>query len=172
MRFVFFVCALALAAGGCSHEFDYIRPSMVQAAPPPPPDAPGQSHMPYKGKPKYLVEARPMHATTSGPTMAGDECARASKICDDRLRAALASMDGQILAMSTPPTELQLKALRLDAAQLAGLLAPYPDMAAERDELAVAVENLPTLTEIDQGTSRRRMTELTDLIRVQLAAAQ
>ncbi|HEX8953291.1 MAG TPA: hypothetical protein VF945_15660, partial [Polyangia bacterium] len=88
------------------------------------------------------------------------------------LRALLAAVDGQLLALSTPPTDVQLAALRLDLAQVEPLLAPYPDMTSERDELAALVDKLPSLSEIDQGTARKRMIELGDLIRVQLAAAQ
>ncbi len=175
MRCVFSFVALAagLACGGCArtfHEFEYMPPSMVKAPPPPPSDAPGRSHNPYTGIPKYLAEARPLQATNDvreAPT----ECAVQSRVCDDRLRAVLATIDGQILALSTPPSALQLQALKLAAAQLAPLLAPYPDMMAERDELVAAVDNFPSLTPIDQASSRRRMTDLTDLIRVQLAAA-
>jgi hypothetical protein len=176
MRCVFSFVALAvvLACGGCArefHQFDYIPPYMVKAPPPPPPDAPGRSHNPYTGIPKYLAEARPLRATNDVAREAPAECAAQSTVCDDRLRAVLATIDGQILALSTPPTELQMTALKLATAQLAPLLVPYPDMMAERDELVAAVANFSALTLIDQALSRRRLTELTDLIRVQLAAA-
>jgi hypothetical protein len=168
-----FIAGVALAAGGCArgfHEFGYRPPSMVKAPPPPPPDAPGHSHNPYTGVPKYLAEARPLQATRDARE-APAECATRTRECDDRLRAVLATIDGQILALSTPPTELQLTALRLATEQLAPLLQPYPDIMAERDELVAAVGNFSTLTPVDQASSRRRMTELTDLIRVQLAAS-
>jgi len=45
-------------------------------------------------------------------------------------------------------------------------------MASEHQELVQAIETLPTQIQIDQAATRRRMIQLTDLIRVQLAAAQ
>jgi hypothetical protein len=173
MRYVYLLCAL-VAGGGCYrefHEFNVTAPSQVSEVPPPPPGTPGISHVPYAGRPKYLAEARPLYATKSAEPET-NECASRTPTCDNRLRGVLASIDGQVLALSTPPTELQLKALRLATDQLGPLLAPYPDMMSEQDELASKIASLPTLTEIDQRTARRRLTELTDLLRVQLAAAQ
>ena len=54
------------------------------------------------------------------------------------------SIDGQILALSNPPTDLQLQTLRLQLIQLAPLLAPYPDMRSEQHELAAVVAKLPS----------------------------
>ncbi|MCU1281821.1 MAG: hypothetical protein JWM53_5367 [bacterium] len=165
-----------LALSACArefHEFDVDQPTRVANEMPPPAHAPGYSHTPYAGKPKYLAEARPLQATTSRkPPASENPCARRTRTCEDRLRAVLASLDGQILALSTPPTELQVSALRLQVEQLAPLLAAYPDVTSEGDELAATVDKLPSLSAIDAGTARRRLTELSDLIRVQLAAAQ
>ncbi len=163
--------ALALAAG-CAHHHE-----PAAAAPP---DAVaregedvGRTHQPYRGMPRYLAEARPLQATTSGPSAgAPNPCPTRSASCDARLRAVLASIDGQILALDTPPTAVQLQALRLAVIQLTPLLTPYPDMTAERDELGDLVEKLPTLPTARQPEVHKRMTELTDLMRVQLAAAQ
>jgi hypothetical protein len=168
--------AVVLAFGGCArefHEFDVTKPSRVAEIPPPPPDAIGRSHEPYRGKPKYLAESRPLQPTTSAPRAgAANPCNVRSPHCDERLRAVLASIDGQILALSNPPTDVELQALRLQLIELTPLLSPYPDITAERVELGDVVEKLPTLTPIDQAAARRRLIELTDLIRVQLAAAQ
>ena len=76
------------------------------------------------------------------------------------------------MALSSPPTELQLKALKLDLDQVTPLLAPYPDMAAEHQELLDLVDRLPSEKPIQQRGVRQRMIELGDLLRVQLAAAQ
>jgi hypothetical protein len=173
MKYVLLVAALGTVA--CSaqvfHEFDVTRPSKVAELPPPPPNSPGHSHIPYVGVPKYLAAARPLQATTS-TIKKEPECATRSQRCDDRLRAVLATIDGQILAMTRPPSETQLAALKLQLVELQPLLAPYPDMMSERDELASLIDKFPTLSEVDQASARRRMTELTDLVRVQLAAAQ
>jgi hypothetical protein len=133
----------------------------------------GLSQAPYTGIPRYLAEARPMlpEKVTPAPPPQTPPCAKLTQECEDRLRAVLATIDGQILALSAPPTQLQLETLRTATAQLAPLLVPFPDMASERDELTQSIERLPTLTLVDQAGLRRRMIELTDLIRVQLAAA-
>jgi hypothetical protein len=169
MRLASFACATLLLAA-CSHEFDVAQPTRVANEMPPPSNALGRSHTPYAGKPKYLAAARPLQPTTSAKPEPA--CAVRSQPCEDRLRAVLASVDGQILALSTPPTELQLAALRLQLAQLRPLLVPYQDVQAEGDELASVVDTLPSLAPIDVGAARRRLTELTDLIRVQLAAGE
>ncbi|MCU1383742.1 MAG: hypothetical protein JWL71_2439 [Acidobacteria bacterium] len=156
----------ALVAGGCAHHTKTARaPDTV---------APviGESHSPFRGKPAYLATARPLHPE-SRPQAANDNpCARRSTGCDDRLRANLAAIDGELLALSTPPSENQLKALAFSLGELRPLLAPYTDVTAEADELADDVDKLANVTPVEQGPLLRRMFELTDLIRVQLAAAQ
>ncbi len=170
MRLVVALASVVVALAGCRtfHEFEMTPPSKVAEAPPKAGTI-GHTHRPYSGKPKYLAEARPMLPTTSGNA---NPCATRSAACDERLRAILASIDGQILSLSSPPTDVQLAALRLDIAQAQPLLAPYPDITAERDELAELVDKLPTMKSIDQDAAKKRMLELADLLRVQLAAAQ
>ena len=175
MRLAVTVCA-ALGLAACErefHEFDVARPSSVAELPPAPLDAPGRSHTPYAATPRYLAEARPLLPTTStSKTTEQQPCAVRSKSCEDRLRAVLASFEGQLLALSTPPTELQLEALRLQVEQLEPLLVPYTDITSEGNEIAHIVAKLPSLKPIELKPARRRLTVLTDLIRVQLAAAQ
>ena len=172
MKLVVTVAAALLASAGCSHEFDVTRPTRV-ADVTPPPDGVGHSHEPYRGKPAYLAAARPLQPTTSAPKPgATNACSARTPACDERLRAVLASIDGQILALSNPPTDVELKALKLELAELTPLTEPYPDIASERDELGDVVDKLPSMTTIDQLAARKRLVELTDLIRVQLAAAQ
>ncbi len=176
MRLAVFASML-FAVAGCQtfHEFELTPPPKVAEAAARAPiraDTIGHTHNPYTGKPKYLAEARPMLPTTSDKQANANPCARRSPQCDERLRALLASIDGQILALSSPPTDVQLAALRLDVAQVEPLLAPYSDITAERDELAALVDKIATMSPIDQGAAKKRMQELADLIRVQLAAAQ
>lgn len=172
------LAAAVLGLVGCAytrHEFEQSMPPAVHEAVNQPPikaGTVGHTHRPYAGKPKYLAEARPMLPTTSDKKGNENPCARRSATCDERLRAVLASIDGQILALSSPPTDVQLAALRLDVAQVQPLLAPYSDIAAERDELAALVDKMASMNQVDQGTAKKRMIELADLIRVQLAAAQ
>ena len=166
----------ALALGGCGArvftEFQVTRPSKVAELPPPPPNAVGLSHAPYAGIPKYLAEARPLLPTKPIPPSPDVGCTKLTRECEERLRAVLATIDGQILALSTPPTELQVSTLRTAMAQLVPLMMPFPDMASERDELSATIDRLPSLKELDQASAKKRMIELTDLIRVQLAAAR
>lgn len=175
MKLVVTVAAL-LACAGCYHEFhefEVSKPSRVAEAPMPPPGAVGHSHEPYLGKPKYLASARPMLPTTSASKSGADNsCKARSPECDERLRALLASIDGQILGLSNPPTDVELQALRLQLQQLEPLMSPYPDIASEREELGDVVEKMPAMSQIDQLAARKRLVELSDLIRVQLAAAQ
>src|SRR5437764_687489 len=98
-------------------------------------------------------------------TRADNPCAQRSRVCDDRLRAQLAAIDGQVLALTTPPTDNQRTALKLSLTEMQPLLAPYSDVTAEADELAQIVDKLPAATEIEQGALTQRMTQLTDLIR-------
>lgn len=161
----------ALALVGCEHGFEntWHKPT----APPPTPTARegvGTTHEPYAGKPKYLAEARPLLPTTTARET--NPCATRSASCDVKLRAQLAAVDAQLLAVDSPPTETQLEALRLSLAQLVPLMAAYPDMAAEREELQSLVDKLPSLQVADQVAAKKRMIELTDLIRLQLSAAQ
>jgi hypothetical protein len=161
----------ALLLCACGHEFET---TMKPTTPPSEalPDGPGRTHQPYAGKPKYLAAARPLQATTSAAPGADNPCATRSASCDLRLRSGLTAVDGQILALELPPTETALQALRASLVELTPLLAAYPDLDSEREELAALVEKLPTLAPIDQSTARRRMIELTDLLRLQLSAAQ
>jgi hypothetical protein len=136
----------------------------------------GQAHQPYRGKPSYLATAR----DTMYQTRAIDErdasaqapCVSRSATCDDRLRAVLASIDAQVVALGSPPSPVQVKALELAIIELTPLLTPYPDMTAERNELGALVEKLATLSPAQRERAEKRMTQLTDLMRIQLAAAQ
>jgi hypothetical protein len=161
----------ALALVGCAHR-SAVPQSHVEAMAAQQYDTIGHTHMPYTGIPKYLAEARPLRPTREPVAGAPNPCQTRSTECDDRLRAVLASLEGQILALQTPPTELQLQALRLAVLQLTPLLTPYPDMMSERDELGDLVEELPTVPPARQPELKQRMSQVTDLIRVQLAAAQ
>lgn len=160
-----------LALAGCSHEFELARPTAV-ATPPVVRGTAGHTHQPYAGKPKYLAATRPMLPTAEPTAGARNPCQTRAPGCDDRLRAVLAAVDGHLLSLETPPTDVQLQATRLTLLELTPLLAPYPDMASERDELRQLLEQLPSLSVVDQLQAHKRMAELTDLIRVQLAAAQ
>jgi hypothetical protein len=152
--------ALGLTVGGCAHHVTYADPLA---------DA-GSSHQPYVGKPVYLASARPM--ANVGPTQEAQPCASRSAACDAKLRAALADLDLQTLALSTPPTDLQLQALTLAVHNVNPLLAAYPDVQAEGDEIGRLTADLPTHSVAEQAAVKQRLVELSDLIRIQIAAAR
>jgi hypothetical protein len=155
------LCACVLLVAGCAHHV-IIDPSL----------AVGQTHQPYCGKPAYLAANRPLYPEARPDAAASQPCRLRSTACETRLRAELAALDGQLLALAEPPTETELQALALTTESLAPLLAPYPDLQPERDELAQHLAELPTLTVTRRAEARRRMLELSDLLRVQLAASK
>jgi len=170
------LCLVALALFACSHvvhEFELTPLTQETEFPAQQKyDTVGHTHKPYTGKPRYLAAGGPMYPTNPSPSVAAlNPCQIRTPACDDRLRAVLAAIDGHILSMATPPTAAQLQALRLSVNELLPLLMPYPDVGAEGEEMGQLLQELPTLPEIGQARARKRMIALTDLIRVQLAAA-
>ena len=131
----------------------------------------GNSHEPYHGKPAYLAAAQPLENVRSD-AQRSRECETRSLACDQRLRATLAALDGQLLALSSPPHDVELEALQLTSQQLVPLLAPYPDLMPEQQELKDTVGKLPTQPLAIQSVTKKRLIELSDLMRLQLAAAQ
>jgi hypothetical protein len=162
-------CWLALALlCGCEHGFESTMWMPSRPPPEPPQRGVGQSHEPYGGRPKYLAAAGPMLPTRDATRE--NLCAVRSPSCIARLRTLLASVDAQILALESPPTGTEAQALRLAIAELTPLLAAYPDMMAERDELETLLDKYPALPSLQQAAAKRRMLELADLLRVELAA--
>lgn len=130
----------------------------------------GRSHNPYHGKPAYLAETRPL--VTVSPSAPRNDCLQRSLACDQRLRATLAALDGQLLALSAPPRDVELQGLEMSANELEGLLVPFPDLAAEQHELKATLPLLAGQPLALQTATRKRLLELSDLLRLQLAAAQ
>jgi hypothetical protein len=131
----------------------------------------GATHEPYRGKPRYLAEARPLHPVKP-PVASDNPCAQRSTSCEDRLRALLAAVDGHLLALTEPPKQEELKALDLTLGELPALLVPYTDVTSEGDELLESLAKLPTASVVDREALKQRMKDLVDLIRVQLVAAR
>jgi hypothetical protein len=158
------VCALGLLAlaAGCPAPRVHVSRALSTI---------GNSHSPYHGKPAYLAEARPLVAVRSDPQRS-NECEQHSLACDQRLRATLAALDGQLLALSTPPHDVELEGLQLSLQQLEPLLAPYSDLMPEQRELKDTIGKLPAQPVGLQLVTRKRLIELSDLMRLQLAAAQ
>jgi hypothetical protein len=163
----FVVCVLLLATG-CAHRAPDQQAQVVVD----PNREIGRTHRPYDAHPAYMLAAnRPLYAEARPP---GEDnpCRRRSSACETRLRAELAALDGELLALGEPPTATQLQALQLTVQNLQPLLAPYPDLQSERQELAQHIAQLPTLSLVRQEAARRRMIELSDLLRVQLTASE
>jgi hypothetical protein len=158
------LASLLLLAGSCAPRVK--QPGRVD-----PTKAVGQTHQPYRGKPAYLASAHPLVPTATTQPEPANACLERSPACDQRLRAALAALDLQVLALSAPPTELQLRALELGVRNVAPLLVPYPDLEPQLEEVADLVTELPTHPVAEQTAVRKRMIELSDLMRVQLATA-
>jgi hypothetical protein len=161
------LCAGVLAAAACAHHAGGSTEIRVD-----PNRTIGETHGSYDGMPAYMLAAnRPLYPEARpGDQPAPNPCAKRSGSCEARLRAELAGLDGQLLALSDPPTKTQLEALTLTAQNLAPLLAPYPDLMSEQHELVRRIGELPGTTRLQQPEVRRRMLELSDLLRVQLAA--
>ena len=155
-------CALVFASLGCAPKPVHVSRAVWPI---------GRSHEPYHGKPAYLAEAQPLVAVNA-TTAPRNDCLQRSRACDERLRATLAALDGQLLALSTPPQEVEMQALQLSIVELEPLLVPYPDLVAEQEELKTTVPKLPTQPLAIQSSTRKRLLELSDLLRVQLAASQ
>jgi hypothetical protein len=132
----------------------------------------GHSHQAYGGKPAYLAAARPLQPTvTSDGTTEPPPCPTRSAACDARLRATLAALDGQVLALATPASDLELQALGLTVRELGPLLAPWGDLGSQHKELAQRVDDLKTQAPAQQAETKKRMITLADLLRVQVAGA-
>jgi hypothetical protein len=131
----------------------------------------GNSHEPYHGKPAYLAAAQPL-VNVRSDAQRSRECETRSLACDQRLRATLSALDGQLLALSAPPHDVELEALQLSLQELVPLLAPYPDLMPEQKELENSIGKLPAQPVALQSVTKKRLIELSDLMRLQLAAAQ
>lgn len=131
----------------------------------------GNSHEPYHGKPAYLAAAQPL-INVRNDAQRTRECETRSLACDQRLRATLSALDGQLLALSSPPHDVELEALQLSLQQLGPLLVPYPDLMPEQQELKDTIGKLPAQPVAVQSVTKKRLIELSDLLRLQLAAAQ
>jgi hypothetical protein len=156
------ICCAALLLMGCATQKAPVR--VVTPA-----EMIGQTHQPYHGRPSYLASAGLMHATRP---VGESGCTTPTPDCVERLRAVLTALDGHVLALTAEPTPVQVQGLRLAIIELTPLLTPYPDMLPERTELGVLVEKLPTASPTQVPLLQKRMTELVDLMRIQLAGAQ
>jgi hypothetical protein len=136
----------------------------------------GTSSAPFTARPRYLASASPLEfgvppapgaervpVVGSRPLPEGSE--------RTRLRSLLAAVDAQLAAVELGPTPEELTALTLTAHALSELLRPYPDLYRDAEELRALAEKLPSASSAEAARARRRIGDLADLIRLQLAAA-
>lgn len=156
-----------LVAAGCAH----------QAPPLPLEPSPGESHAPFSGVPWYFENPPELRARAAPisperqPVAGGRETATLTpRERHDRLRALLAAADAEIVLVGPEQTADERQALSLTVNEIAELLAPYPDITAEANELREHVSKLSETRAIDLPRVKRRMGQLVDLIRLQLFA--
>lgn len=156
----------ALAAGCAHHHYT----KHAELAP-----IPGVSNRPFTGVPWYLEPAQasvppvraPSWSSQREPVVGGAVPHGTER---DRLRALLAAADAEIVLVGESQTPDERRALALTVDEIAERLKPYPDIAAEADELRELTRALPTTRAIDLPRVKKRMGQLTDLIRLQLLA--
>jgi hypothetical protein len=138
----------------------------------------GVDWRPYNGLPYYLQSKPPPHVDLDRePAMGIDERQPVVGHRDlptgerrARLHALLAAVDAHAYTVGDRPSIATVRALELTLAEIGELLAPYPDIEYEVVELRRLTDDIPTTPAARLPRLRARMTELTDLIRVQLVA--
>jgi hypothetical protein len=152
--------------------------SCVYAPPPTPPIGPevGTSHRPFCGVPYYLLPCERLEIVRALPTPSERQpvAGRSDRPTGERMqraRALLAAVDAHGYGTAGPPSTASIAALELTLDELGQLLAPYPELGEEVEELRRLAHALPQARTIDLPRLRARIAEITDLIRFQLVAA-
>ena len=176
---VFCGCSfLGLSAFGCAHDARNRSPIPV-----------GQSTIPFTGKPEYLVGRQP---GPLGPAGRSDDRVPVAgtawhpgRDALDEVRLSLARADAAAVELRMPDamqTERQnvaggkedmsdpITALQESADQIAQVVKVRPDLVAEAEELQQVARRLPSAKGLQRQRLINRVGELTDLIRVQIAA--
>ncbi len=153
---------LALLLGACAHH----------SVAPEPPVVVGSSHQPYRGRPGYLSAERSSYRDFVADRRPIAERPPLESAQPDRLRALMATLDGKVAGLGEQPTDADRKALSVTIEEIGGLLAAYPDQAAEVDELRELTDKLGATRGPAVIQLRARMGDLIDLIRLQLLAGR
>lgn len=169
------VALVAYLALGCA---------VTPRPPPMPTPEVGRTSRPYAGLPFYLQAG---YGRTHESKVADDRLAVAGEEGEapertaralpmgprlDRVRSLLAAVDTQLVALPERVDRAGLEELALALEELDELLEPFTDITWEVRELEEIVARLPDLPPAQQVAARRRMGELTDLIRLQLLAGR
>jgi hypothetical protein len=86
----------------------------------------------------------------------------------DKLRAALAAIDAHVAGLGDHPSPEERQVLKLTATEVRKLLETWPDVIPEADEMLLLIDKLETTLPLEQPQVRKRITQLTDLIRLQV----
>ena len=162
---------------GCAH------------APAPTPIAVGRSTRLFVGQPAYMVAAP---AGPLGPAGRADDRVpvagsawRPSRDALDQVRLSLARVDAAAVELRDPAAVLDerqnvaggktevadpIAALQQSADRVAALVKVRPDLVAEAEELRQVARRLPDAKGLHRQRLLNRVGQLTDLIRVQIAA--
>ena len=146
-------------------------------APPPVCNVIGGEQRPYRGLPSYLqhpprdpnVDREPAIGVDERAPVVGHRALPAGERLA-RLHALLAAVDAHAYTIADRAGTADVRALELTLDEIATLLAPYPDLEYEVDELRALTEQIPSTPAPRLPRLRARMAELTDLIRLQLVA--
>jgi hypothetical protein len=165
-------------------------PLLVGCAHHPVPELVVNERRPYEGIPAYLHCPPPVVAATTkcpfGPLVAAREQPRDFTVGGElqptppiskaerlqRLRAVLAAVDAHVAELGDRPSHEQITLLKLSVKEMRGLLEAWPDTLAEADELDRLVDELETTMPIQLPLVRRRMSQLADLIRLQVVVGE
>jgi hypothetical protein len=144
----------------------------------------GRDSRPYTAIPRYLVSAASSDFGLSSARPSVPEAAEVPVagprplpigVPRERVRVLLAVVDAHLAALGLVGEPKQMAADQtalVDATrELARLVKAYPDLWSDAEEMRVLAEKLP-LPAAKADRARARMSELTDLIRLQLAAAK
>lgn len=165
-----------LVMPGCGHA-----PPPEPLAGVPPGEPPGRSVRPYQGTPEYMtpqgrIPTGPIGRWSDEVPVVGSAGAPRADLLS-QIRVELARIDEAAVALDREGSEPAqadaadpLRELREGAEALAPLVRARPDLAAEVDELRDIARRFPSMSRHDRGVVLGRVGELTDLIRIQLAA--
>src|SRR5581483_5866214 len=133
------ILVAVMLAAGCAH------------APPPPHAAIGGEPRPYRGLPSYLqqpprdpnIDREPAAGVNEREPVVGHRALPSGERLA-RLHALLAAVDAHAYTIADRVGTADVRALELTLDEIAALLAPYPDLEYEVDELRALTEQIPS----------------------------
>ena len=185
LAIAFSACSLVgVAASGCAHNRSTSEPTIA-----------GRSTKPFIGMPEYMVSRQPGPLGPAGRS--SDEVPVAGTAWEptrdalDAVRLSLARVDAAAVELRDPEAAVEdrrgerqnvaggvadkdprdpMLTLRDSADRVANVVKVRPDLVSEAEELQEVARRLPTAKGLNRQRLINRIGELTDLIRVQIAA--